>query len=127
MNKKADIIFNSKNNQQASFQLASGYISQTTVFFEEENILAIIQAKGEVSFFKEDALLATGSVIKVESGKGVYEEINLKVKNNVIELNFPVYQWIDHYPNCDGEHDRWSTKIIGYNTLNFDLNTNTII
>ena len=30
-----------------------------------------------------------------------------------ILFKLPDYQWIDHYPNCDGESDRWNTRIIG--------------
>ena len=30
-----------------------------------------------------------------------------------VTFKLPDYEWIDHYPNCDGESDRWDGKIIG--------------
>ena len=38
-------------------------------------------------------------------------------------------RWIMSQPNVTfllGNHDRWDTKTIGYNTLTFDLITNTV-
>lgn len=104
------------------YQLASGYISETTIHFENENVVAVIQAKGSVEFFNmDDELIAAGKVAPEESGKGVYEEIACQAEGNLIILQFPIYEWIDNYPNCDGEHDRWDTKIIGFHTLTLDL------
>lgn len=31
-----------------------------------------------------------------------------KVKDGVISVRFPIREVIDHYPNCDGEYDRYS-------------------
>ena len=129
MVKKIDIIFNSeKENDKKHFQIASGFISETTLLFEKENIVALIHAKGSVEFYNmKDELLASGEVPAVDSGKGVYEEICCEVIENSIVLKFPIYEWIDNYPNCDGEYDRWDTRIIGYNTLTFDRLTNSVI
>lgn len=45
----------------------------------------------------------------------------------MIKLEFPIYKWIDHYPHCDGEHDRWEQQIIGYRELALDLATGMIL
>jgi len=49
--KTYDKLFNSAEHKEKKYQLASGYISTTTVFFEEENITAKIEAKGDIAFF----------------------------------------------------------------------------
>ncbi len=124
---KADIIFNSEHGEK-TFQIASGHISETTVLFEKEGISALIHAKGYVEFYNVDGeLLASGNLPEVESGKQVYEEVRCSADGNLITLSFPIYTWIDHYPNCDGEHDRWSTKTIGYNTVTFDCASNKVV
>lgn len=118
---KFDIIYNSENGSK-SFQIASGYISETTVLFENENIYAVIEAKGTVEFFNTDGiLLAKCELPPVGDGKGKYQEVCLTVENKLIVLDFPLYKWIDNYPHCDGEHDRWDTVKIGCNTVTFDL------
>ncbi|MBQ8029569.1 MAG: hypothetical protein IJ262_09240 [Clostridia bacterium] len=128
MERKIDIVFNSeKDSSEKCYPLASGYISQTTVHFEKENLIALIEAKGSVEFYNmEGELVAKGNAPEKNSGKGLYEDVRFQVENNLIKLHFPVYEWIDNYPNCDGEHDRWDTKIIGYNVLTLDTRTYSV-
>ncbi len=129
MARKIDITFNSEaQTDKKLYQIASGYISKTTVLFEKEDVIAVIEAKGSVEFYDiNDELIAVGKLPPVEDGKEVYEEVSFKAEGNLITLSFPVYEWIDNYPNCDGEHDRWDTRIVGYNTLTLDLLNRTII
>lgn len=128
MSKKIDKVFLSGNGVKKTFQLASGYISQTTIHFENENIVAVIQAAGSVEFFDGyDVLIAAGSVSRDDSGRKVYEDVVCQVKDEVLILQFPIYEWIDNYPHCDGEHDRWDTRIIGFHALSLDLQTREIL
>lgn len=108
------------------FQLASGFISTTHILFEKEGILAVIQAEGAVEFFNsEKNRIAAAKVPAQEGGRQVYEEVCCTVGDGAIVLKFPVCQWIDNYPHCDGEYDRWDRVITGYHTLRFDLETNS--
>lgn len=129
MSKSVDIIFNSQTTAADTlFSLASGYISQTTVLFENEQVTAVIQAKGHVAFYDaDDTLIAEGQVPTVDDGKGVYEQVGCCADDTQITLRFPICQWIDNYPHCDGEHDRWDSKIVGYHTLTLDRATRTIV
>lgn len=127
MAREIDIVFNSEKGK-SSFQIASGYISVTTILFEKENIVAVIDAKGAVEFYNvNDELLATGEVSKVESGRQVYEEVCCEADENAVIIRFPIVEWIDNYPHCDGEHDRWDSRIIGYHTLKLDRLTNSVV
>lgn len=128
MERKIDIVFDStKANNEICFQIASGYISETTILFEKESVVALIHAKGRVEFYDmKDELLAKGELPCVESGKVVYEEVCCKAEGDTIVLRFPIYEWIDNYPHCDGEYDRWDTKTIGYHTLTFDTESKTV-
>lgn len=126
MERKIDFVFNSE--KESTYQLASGYISKTTVHFEKENVLAEIQAKGCAEFFDADGvLIAAGSVSAEEDGRGVYEEVTCRVDGKLLKLSFPICQWIDNYPHCDGEYDRWDKKILGFHTLTLDLENGSII
>ena len=123
--KNADIIFNSQEAANGkNFQIASGYISDTVVLFENENIIAVINAKGIVEFYDiNDTLLAKGELPENDGGKNVYEEIFCQAANGVITIKFPILEWIDNYPHCDGEHDRWDSKKIGEHVLAFTPKT----
>lgn len=129
MARNINIAFNSeKDSENTLYQLASGYISQTTILFEKEYVVAVIEAKGSVEFYDtDDVLIASGSVPVKDSGKGLYMDVACRSENDRIELRFPIYEWIDNYPNCDGEHDRWDTRIVGYHTLVLDLTTGSVL
>ena len=126
--RKTDITFNCEKNVKSKYQLASGYISQTTILFEKEQVIAVIQAKGDVAFYNmDDELIASGNARPMTDGRQVYEDVCCQVANQRIKLQFPVYKWIDNYPNCDGEYDRWDSVIVGYHALELDLLTGTIV
>ena len=129
MEKTVDITFDSeKITGSQKYQLASGYISQTSILFEKEGVIAVIQANGSVEFFdRNDSRIAAGNAPAIDDGRGVYEDVFCAVNNGAICLEFPVYKWIDNYPNCDGEHDRWDTVIIGRHTLTLELSTGKLI
>lgn len=123
--KDYDKIFNSEEqNGSKSFQLANGYISSTTIFLEKEKIVAKIEAAGHLEFFdSEENIIASFDIPAQTGGKEKYDEVLCEAKENIIVLRFPIVEWIDNYPNCDGEHDRWDTETIGYHTLKFNYKT----
>lgn len=62
--------------------MASGYISETTILFEKESVVAVIQATGSVEFYNlDDKLIAEGKVPSVNDGKGMYQDIGCYVEN----------------------------------------------
>ena len=129
MAKNIDVRFNSEtDNEKGYFPIANGYVSETVIFFEKENIFAVVHAKGHAAFYDaEDILLAEGDVPAEEDGKGVYTQLACRVEGDAITLQFPICQWIDNYPHCDGEHDRWDTEIVGFYPLTFDLSNRKIV
>lgn len=128
MEKKFDIVFNSEKDNGKSFQIANGHISQTSILFEIEKIIAVVDAEGIASFRDmDDCCLSTCYVDREESGKAVYESVVLKADGDVITISFPVCEWIDNYPNCDGEHDRWDSRIIDYLDIRFDIKEQEVI
>lgn len=122
-----DITFNSENGKR-SFQIASGYISETAIYFEKEKITLLVHAKGRTEFYNlNEELLAAGAVPSEDSGREVYEQITCEVIEGKIVIEFPIVRWIDNYPNCDGEYDRWDSKIVGYRTVTYDCATASIV
>ncbi len=122
--KTYDVTVNKAKEQK--LQLANGHISTTTILFEEQNIVAKIEAKGDIAFLDtNENLLATISIPGENEGKKVYTQVVCSVDENGILLKFPIVEWIDNYPHCDGEHDRWDEKIIGYHDVGYHWKTNT--
>ena len=128
MARKVDITFNSEKDQyKGYFQIASGYISQTTILFENEGVVAVVEAKGAVEFYDlKDVLLCSGKVSAVDDGREVYEDVCCSVVGKMITIQFPIYKWIDNYPHCDGERDRWDKIIIGSYKLMYDMDAKIV-
>ncbi len=127
---KCDKYYNSENRPTGEeIQLAAGHISSTAIEFTNENIVVTIEAKkGEVVFYDmQDNILASISVALPDGGDGKFSEVMCKAENSRIMLGFPEYTYKDNYPNCDGEYDRWTKIVSGYNYVVFDTETNTVI
>ena len=125
--KNYDKIYNSKKDVNLKFDLANGYISTTEILLEAEKMVIKIDAKGYVEFLDfEDMVIASINIPEQTGGKEVYTEVMCGIENESLLLKLPIVKWIDNYPHCDGEHDRWDTKIIGCHVLTFDLLTNQI-
>lgn len=66
----------------------------------------IVSDEGEADFYDdENTLLA-----RAEKGDSRYEKVRLAWEQGVLSVQFGRIVTVDHYPNCDGEHDRWSEK-----------------
>ncbi len=120
--KEYDKIFNSETDKNLKkIQLANGHISNTTILFEREGIVVGIESKGHIRFCdNKGKSLISFDVPAQTGGKEVYDEVLCAAEGGVISLHFPIVEWIDNYPNCDGEFDRWDTQVIGHHIVKFD-------
>ena len=94
-----------------------------------ENIAAVIECTGEIQFRKADEMKTTITSIivpKQEGGREIYMDVNYSVEDGQIVLKMPIYRWIDRYPHCDSESDRWDAETIGYHTVRYDLETQEV-
>lgn len=95
--------------------IASGYVSYTEIKFSDEGVILRINADGNIEFLDLDKNLISSVYLPADSdGRGRYLHVCFKLCDNKIIVRFPEYSWIDNYPYCDGENDRWDAKIIGY-------------
>ena len=81
-------------------------ITPVYVLFQQEAVYLEADAYGNAAIFD----LNGGELFRAKAdGKGRYfSEFYCKVKDGVISIRFPIQEVVDHYPNCDGEHDRYS-------------------
>ena len=125
------VTFESENQPAdsgyTSVEIASGFISITEVTFKNEKIIAVVRDNGDVKFRDmEGNSLASVSTPGSIGGRGRYEEIYCRVEGDVILIKFPIYEWVDYYPNCDGEYDRWLARVVGFRPpIAFSLTTHT--
>ncbi len=116
-----DFIFDSTNGE-TKFNLATGHISTTSIYLKNEKLYLVIDANGSYHIFDESGNEKhNGKVIPQDNGRQLFEEIFCSSNNKLLTIKFPIYEWIDNYPHCDGEHDRWDTKIIDFNTVTIEL------
>lgn len=129
--KEGSITSNSYRSQKKldqgyiEFGIASGFISTTEVLFVAEGITARIEASGNVEFLNDDRqLLAT---VSAPSCGDRYRDVSCKVEGDQILIRFPRYKWVDNYPHCDGESDRWDSFVCGYQQpIAFSMTTHQV-
>lgn len=87
-----------------SFSIAvGGEILRSSEF---EGCSALASRNGAVEFYNQ-----SGEIIKqVAKGDGQYDAVRLEWDKGALALQFGHIETVDNYPNCDGEHDRWSTE-----------------
>lgn len=104
-----DYIFDSNSAYEKEFELCDENNQEITVFFKKENITLTADKHGNAVFCSAD-----GNEIKRAKADAdrFFLSIYCSVKDGVINVRFPVTETVDHYPDCDGEYDRYSKKII---------------
>ena len=124
------VVFNSTNSPNGEIlHLASGYVSLTEIAFPNENMTVQIEAKtGDVTFCDAQSNLLLAVKVPVPAvGDQKFSDVQCCVVDEQIRLGFPQYTYKDHYPNCDGESDRWTKTITGFDVLCYDLKNNCIV
>lgn len=107
---KYDHIFDSSNCvYETKFEFDRSKSEAITVFFEKENVVLYADIHGNATFENLDGTVVSKD--KAES-KRYFSFIYCKVQDNIITVRFPITETVDHYPNCDGEYDRYSEIIV---------------
>ena len=76
------------------------------VLFEQEGVYLEADADGNSAIFSLDGVELFRD--KADGQGRYFSEFCCTVKDGVIRVRFPIQEVIDHYPNCDGEYDRYS-------------------
>ena len=125
-----ELVFDSAIHPNGTLiNLACGYVSHNEITFAKENIVVSIEARtGEVVFSNLDSCKLLSVQAEMDSsGDGKFSEVKCIVENGQIKLGFPQYAYKDNYPNCDGEHDRWTKTILDFRFLCYDIKSNQIV
>ncbi len=103
------IFDSSKSAYEVEFEINRNISDTITVLFKKENIVLTADSHGNATFAHPD-----GTEIKKDKAEAnrLLNSIYCSVKEDVITVRFPVTETIDHYPNCDGEYDRYSERIV---------------
>ena len=108
------IIDRNRTLSDEHFHLACGYCCTTSFLFEKAGVAVVIDCKGSFTFYSADGeKTETFNAKPMDGGREHYEDVFITTTDAGIVFRLPDYSWTDHYPNCDGESDRWSCRIIG--------------
>ena len=107
------IITASENLQEKQFHLSCGFYDTTSFFFEKSNFSVTIHCKGIFTFCGPDGETQTVKARPMTDGRSCYMDVFITTTDNGALFQLPDYIWYDNYPDCDGESDRWDTKLIG--------------
>ncbi len=105
-----DYIFDSSDTRcEKKFAIDYEKNLPVTVFFVKENIVLRADREGNALFCDTGGnALYRG---KADRKRQYFGEIYCSVRAGAVSVSFPIIELIDHYPNCDGEYDRWSEVI----------------
>lgn len=107
------IIKASEDLKEQCFHLSCGFYETTSFFFEKANFSVVIHCKGRFTFCGPDGEKQTVNAKPMTDGRGCYMDVFITTTDDGALFQLPDYIWYDNYPDCDGESDRWDTKIIG--------------
>lgn len=108
------IVKNSEELKEARFHLSCGFHENTYILFEKAGFYVNIHCRGTFTFCTLDYQpLAVIRAKPMDSGRECYMDVLISTTEDGAVFCLPEYRWIDHYPHCDGESDRWSAEIIG--------------
>jgi len=108
-----DYVFDSEKPMWGSLdervEIDSEAKPQVSILFEKEGVVLHADCHGNSFFCDID-----GNVIHEDKAEAnsLFSSVRVCVGEDKIIAKFPVTKWIDHYPNCDGEYDRWSEVIV---------------
>lgn len=127
-------VFDSLNCTERLKLVAPYYnaIVPTTIVFEREKVSAFVDSMGHIEIFddKENSLAAVDVPVSSDPSEyghsAQYGAVECAAENGVITFYLPVYGWQDHYPNCDGESDRWSRYTDRWFRVVFDCREGTL-
>lgn len=107
-------------------------INPTTITFENEKVKAFVNSLGHIEFFDmEDNSLGFVDVPvsddpSEKAHSAQYGTVRYMADGSKITFKMPLYDWIDYYPNCDGESDRWNRITVRWFDVVFDCSTGQI-
>ena len=82
----------------------------------------VVSPEGEAVFYDP-----AGNVIgQAEKAEGSYREARFAWTQDAVSVIFGHMVYIDNYPNCDGEHDRWDERWEAQRTVTLMLKDHSI-
>lgn len=81
-----------------------------TVLFQQEQLLLTVDTHGNAVFCRPDGTELHRA--KADGRQRRFSSIYCSVTGGAPSVRFPIKETVDHYPDCDGEYDRWSEVIV---------------
>lgn len=89
---------------------------------EEEGYSIQAEADGSVRVYgPQNGLLGA-----VGPCGGPYRQVSATLEPQTLKVWFLHRETVDHYPDCDGEYDRWSERLVEDRVIALDRESNTV-
>lgn len=108
---KCDFIYDSsKESGERNYNFKREHydspIFSLYILFEKENVCLEVDADGNAIFSDANGIELYRD--KADGQGRYFSEFYCEVRDGAISVRFPIQEVVDHYPNCDGEYDRYS-------------------
>lgn len=104
-----------------------GHVEDTEMYFINEKVYLTAKAEGIITFEDEARCELARIEIKPTTKNGMHDNIYCRCDDRRIKVWFPIVDYIDNYPDCDGEYDRWTVKYLAYDCVLFDIDTSSLV
>ncbi len=98
-----------------------GHVEDTELFFPNEKIYMVVTKEGDIVFEDENRNELVGIVVTPDTKNNMHHDVYCKAEDEKIKVWLPIVEYIDNYPHCDGEYDRWDVNYIAYDYVVFDI------
>lgn len=98
-----------------------GHIDDTRMHFVNEKLFVTVKERGNITFAHEDGRVLAQVFVDPHTMNGLHGDCLCTLCCGKILLFFPLYHFIDTYPDCDGEYDRWIAREAGFQRLEYDI------
>lgn len=103
-----------------------GHVEDTELFFINEKIYLTVKKEGCVTFLDEARNELCSTEVKPTTKNGMHDNAYCRCDDGRIRVWFPIVDYIDNYPDCDGEYDRWTVRYVGYDCVMLDIAKGTL-
>ena len=103
-----------------------GFVENTQVHCIHEHVYAVVLQRGSISIRDMDGAVLAELTVTPDTKNGMHDNCYCKVEAGKLVLWFPQVRYIDNYPYCDGEYDRWDVVYTGYERVAFDLTDHAV-
>jgi len=111
-------VYDSRTNMyEVEYQIDLDSDTPLKIEFTAEKVILEIDRNGNAVFCDAEGIELYRE--KAVGPERYFSKVFCMAYKGRICVRFPITELVDHYPNCDGEYDRWSERTVDNVNIRF--------